>query len=242
MGSSGCPIVAMTANAMQGDRELCVNAGMVDFLAKPYRRDDLIAILARWLPAPITSSDKPAVLTAPPAKAEDEKTISAVLDASVLVALASQHSGGNALLVRAQISRHWSAIAAISLKPRSSPVSAVGSWTGRLARRSVRISYSRYSTATPSPPNRPSRTSSRAFTRTKDSVCRMQSQRPSRNVSTWNGTRHYRAAWHRGSHRIPDPARATHRSVQSQPFPRATWRKHRPVSESRQHRDAAHRS
>jgi CheY-like chemotaxis protein len=44
------PIVALTANDMDGDRERCLAVGMDDFLAKPYRKDQLRGVLARWLP------------------------------------------------------------------------------------------------------------------------------------------------------------------------------------------------
>ena len=44
------PIVAMTANAMAGDRQRCLDAGMDDYLAKPVSRDQLESCLHRWLP------------------------------------------------------------------------------------------------------------------------------------------------------------------------------------------------
>ncbi|MCD5997101.1 response regulator [Pseudomonas sp. CDFA 602] len=44
------PIVAVTANAMPDERERCKAAGMSDYLAKPFRRSELIGILDRWVP------------------------------------------------------------------------------------------------------------------------------------------------------------------------------------------------
>jgi signal transduction histidine kinase/ActR/RegA family two-component response regulator len=45
------PIVALTANAMSEERERCRAAGMSDYLAKPFRREELAALLDLWIPA-----------------------------------------------------------------------------------------------------------------------------------------------------------------------------------------------
>jgi PAS domain S-box-containing protein len=50
-GSARIPIVAMTANAMAGDRERCLQAGMDDYVPKPVRAQDLDMVLDRWLGA-----------------------------------------------------------------------------------------------------------------------------------------------------------------------------------------------
>ncbi|MFB2968676.1 response regulator [Aerosakkonema sp. BLCC-F183] len=51
-------IIAMTANAMQGDREICIAAGMDDYISKPVRLEDIVTALSKCQPASSTVSNK----------------------------------------------------------------------------------------------------------------------------------------------------------------------------------------
>ncbi|WP_336366775.1 hybrid sensor histidine kinase/response regulator [Marinobacter sp. C2H3] len=50
-GLERLPVIAVTANVMQGDRENCLAAGMNDYVTKPYNRDALASVIRRWAPA-----------------------------------------------------------------------------------------------------------------------------------------------------------------------------------------------
>jgi two-component system, sensor histidine kinase and response regulator len=51
--SAHMPIIAMTAHAMTGDRERCVEAGMNDYISKPIRAAALIELLEKYRPQPV---------------------------------------------------------------------------------------------------------------------------------------------------------------------------------------------
>ena len=88
-GAARLPIVAMTANAMAGDRERCLEAGMDDYLPKPVSREQLEGCLKRWLPARGSGAGLPTGTTSEPPPAEiatpaQQSAALPILDASVL--------------------------------------------------------------------------------------------------------------------------------------------------------------
>ena len=59
-GDRHLPVIAMTANAMEGDRERCIEAGMDDYLSKPISEAAVKSVLKRWLPGPPDTVAQPA--------------------------------------------------------------------------------------------------------------------------------------------------------------------------------------
>ena len=81
------PIIALTANALKGDKQKCLVAGMDDYMSKPFRANDIRTMIQRWVSGrtpsetKATDSDSP-VTPDPPTSAPDE-----AVDRSVLYAL-----------------------------------------------------------------------------------------------------------------------------------------------------------
>jgi CheY-like chemotaxis protein/HPt (histidine-containing phosphotransfer) domain-containing protein len=101
-------VVALTASAMTGDREKCLNAGMDDYLSKPFREEDLRGVLARWLPAQASGHEEaamqdhveaplpptPPAEPGPPGPAPETATLPPAVDAAALEALEALQAPG----------------------------------------------------------------------------------------------------------------------------------------------------
>ncbi|MEP6572998.1 MAG: response regulator [Gemmatimonadota bacterium] len=94
-GTRHTPVIAMTANAMQGDREKCLTAGMDDYVSKPIRGEELRLALERWIrprPELETSEESPP----PPAAPEVCRT----LEPRVIADLRALERGGKKFVGR----------------------------------------------------------------------------------------------------------------------------------------------
>ncbi|MGE3773959.1 MAG: response regulator, partial [Gammaproteobacteria bacterium] len=102
VGEKRLPIIALTASALEGDRERCLAAQMDDYLAKPFTQKQLALVLARWLPLSRTPAADPGVAE-PPARptARLAQGHAAILDQSAIARIcALQRDGSPPVLQR----------------------------------------------------------------------------------------------------------------------------------------------
>jgi PAS domain S-box-containing protein len=92
---SRVPIIALTANAMDGDRERCLEQGMDDYLSKPYSRDHLAGVLSRWVSTAARDRSRPARIEATRRDAAPNPgNEGAAIDSSALAAIRERQRPG----------------------------------------------------------------------------------------------------------------------------------------------------
>jgi two-component system, sensor histidine kinase and response regulator len=147
------PIIALTANAMQGDEQKCLDAGMNAFLAKPYSLSGLHAMLSAWLEAgAVTASAPPAAApvatpaaaaAAPPAAVIDPQAIETLreLDEDGGMGLAHELAGSFMKMADEHLQRMEAALARGDAKALAQTAHSLKSSSANLGARRLSACY-----------------------------------------------------------------------------------------------------
>ena len=103
---SGCrtPIIALTADTTEGARERCLAAGMDDYLAKPFNREQINAMLTTWLRPSVPAVKRDHLALVPALPSADE-----TIDYKVLDSLGQWHREGRPDIVQEMINLYFKA-------------------------------------------------------------------------------------------------------------------------------------
>lgn len=98
------PIIALTANAVEGDRERCLAADMDDYLSKPFRRSQLRGLLQRWLAAGAGTAE---CSSDPEERAIPAESHARAVDPAALDAIRALASGRRPQLLADVVGAYW---------------------------------------------------------------------------------------------------------------------------------------
>jgi CheY-like chemotaxis protein/HPt (histidine-containing phosphotransfer) domain-containing protein len=151
-GLARTAVVALTANALQGDRERCLAAGMDDYLSKPFKAADMATVLQRWLPPPgasvATRKGSPGLGPTVSGPSQEPASSAAAgseapLDSSVLDGIRAMDADGSGSFLRQLVEKYLSSstmdLEVLDTELRDRDAAALGKTAHRLKSASANL-------------------------------------------------------------------------------------------------------